>query len=59
MNYVDAIVVEVLSSLPEYKYDKYWVEVEYISMGVSSKTKLMFDKEIDALNVKKGYKFLV
>lgn len=57
MNLVDAFVKKVISG-PYEEYGKWWIDVEYISWGVSGKTRLMFDSKEQALEVKEGYKFL-
>ncbi|HBM8825541.1 TPA: hypothetical protein L0V27_003893 [Escherichia coli] len=57
MNLVDAFVKKVISG-PYEEYGKWWIDVEYISWGVPGKTRLMFESNEQALEVKEGYKFL-
>ena len=57
MNLLDAIVTKILSE-PEFKYYKWFIDVEYECYGVKDDTSLMFNSEEEARGVKIGYKFL-
>lgn len=57
MNLLDAKVTRVLGE-PEYNYGKWWVKVAYDCWGREGETKLMFDTETEARNVKVGHEFL-
>ena len=59
MNTLDAFVKKVMSKKPRYKYEKYWVKVEYLCYGLTSTTDLMFDTKEEAKSIKEGHKFLV
>ena len=59
MNLLDASVTKIISCKPKYKFDKYWVRVEYECYGHNSLTDLMFNSEEEALSLKVGFKFLV
>lgn len=57
MNLVDCYVTKVLTE-PYFKYEKWWVKVEFNSYGFCSYgTNIMFDSLDEANNVKVGYKF--
>lgn len=59
MNLIDAVVTKVLSE-PYLLYNKYWfVDVEYNSYGITSKTNVMCSNEEPAKAVKVGYTFQV
>lgn len=57
MNYVDAYVTKVHNGY-DYKYNKYWVRVDYQSEGIDGETKLMFDTIEEATSVEVGHHFL-
>lgn len=59
MNLLDANVTKIISNEPKYKYNKYWIRVEYECYGQHSLTDLMFNSEEEALSLKVGFKFLV
>ena len=56
MNLLEGTVTEVLSE-PLFKWNKWWVEVEYNCYGRFSKTELMFSTEEKAKEVKVGFTF--
>ena len=59
MNLVDCVVTEVLSDVfKEASSGCYGVKVEFNSYGNISQTRLFFDTEKEAKNIKKGHKFL-
>lgn len=58
MNLVDAVVTEVLSK-PYFKYNYWFVDVEYNSYGITSKTNVMCSTEETAKAIKVGYTFQV
>lgn len=59
MNLIDAVVTKVLSE-PYLLYNKYWfVDVEYNSYDITSKTNIMCSTEESAKVVKVGYTFQV
>lgn len=59
MNLIDAVVTKVLSE-PYLLYNNYWfVDVEYNSYGITSKTNVMCSNEESAKAVKVGYTFQV
>lgn len=57
MNLIDAKVTKVIGN-PYFKYRKWWIKVESVDMGGSSKDNLMFDTKEEAEAVQPGYKFL-
>ena len=57
MNLLDASVTKVLGE-PFFKWNKWWVRVEYKCWGRDSKTELMFSTEDKAKSVEIGFKFL-
>ena len=57
MNLLDAVVTKILSE-PEFKYYKWFVDVEYECYGVIDDTSLMFETKEEANGVKIGHKFL-
>lgn len=56
MNLVDAYVTKIIEN-PYFKYEKWWIKVEYECYGIS-KTELMFTTKEEAEKVCVGYKFL-
>ena len=58
MNLVDAVVTQVLSK-PYFKYNYWFVDVEYSSYGRTSKTSIMCSTEEAAKAVKVDYTFQV
>ena len=58
MNLLEAYVTKIISNEPIFKFDKYWIKVEYECWGLKSTTELMFDTEDKARDIKIGYKFL-
>ena len=56
MNLLEGTVKKVLSE-PIFKWNKWWVEVEYNCYGSLSKTELMFSTEEKAKAVKIGFTF--
>ena len=59
MNLIDAVVTKVLSE-PYLLYNNYWfVDVEYNSYGVISKTNIMCSTEESAKAIKVGHTFQV
>jgi hypothetical protein len=58
MNLVDAVVTKVLSK-PYFNYNYWFVDVEYNSYGVISKTNIMCSTEETAKAIKAGYTFQV
>lgn len=58
MNLIDAVVTQVLSK-PYFKYNYWFVDVEYNSYGVISKTKVMCSTEESEKEVKVGHTFQV
>ncbi|ULG01510.1 hypothetical protein phiA019_0165 [Aeromonas phage phiA019] len=58
MNLVDAVVTKVLSK-PHFKYNYWFVDVEYNSYGRTSKTNVMCSNKESAKAVKVGYTFKV
>ena len=58
MNLVDAVVTKVLSK-PYFKYNYWFVDVEYSSYGAISKTNIMCSTEETAKAIKVGYTFQV
>lgn len=46
MNLLECTVTEITSK-PYFKYDKWWLNVEYSCWGLNSKTSLMFDTELE------------
>lgn len=57
MNLLECIVVEITSK-PYFKYDKWWVNVNYECYGLNSSMSLMFDTEKECESVKVGHEFL-
>ena len=57
MNLLDAVVTKVLSE-PYYKYNRWFVTVEYDCWGSLSVSDLMFNTEDEAKAVIIGYKFV-
>lgn len=58
MNLVDGIVTQVLSK-PYFKYNCWFVDVEYNSYGRTSKTNIMCSTEDQAKYIQVGYTFQV
>lgn len=58
MNLIDAVVTQVLSK-PYFKYNYWFVDVEYNSYGVISKTNIMCSTEETAKAIKAGHTFQV
>lgn len=58
MNLIDAVVTKVLSK-PYFKYNYWFVEVEYNSYGRTSKTNIMCSTEETARAIKVGHTFQV
>lgn len=56
MNLIDAVVTQVLSK-PYFKYNYWFVDVEYNSYGRTSKTSIMRSTEEAAKAVKVGHTF--
>lgn len=57
MNTVDCYVTKILGR-PYFKYNKWWLSVQYCSYGQTGNTVLMFNRFEDAIKVQEGYKFL-
>lgn len=57
MNLVDAQVTKIMGP-PEFKYDNWWVPVEYDCWGQLGKTELMFMTKEAAEKLKINFKFL-
>ena len=58
MNLLEAEIVMV-KSLPYYKYDKWWVDVDYNCYGKVSKTSVMRETEEEANRISVGTKIIV
>lgn len=58
MNLINAVVTQVLSK-PYFKYNCWFVDVEYNGYGVISKTNIMCSTEEAAKAIKVGYTFQV
>ena len=58
MNLIDAVVTQVLSK-PYFKYNYWFVDVEYNCYGQVSETNIMCSTEESAKAVKVGYTFQV
>ena len=58
MNLINAVVTQVLSK-PYFKYNYWFVDVEYNGYGVISKTNIMCSTEETAKAVKVGHTFQV
>lgn len=58
MNLIDAVVTQVLNK-PYFKYNYWFVDVEYNSYGRTSKTNVMCSTEEAAKAIKVGYTFQV
>lgn len=58
MNMLDAVVYNVRGS-PYKAYDKWWVDVEYDSMGYYNWTSIMCNTYEEAAKIDIGYEFLV
>lgn len=58
MNTIDAVVTQVLSE-PYFKYNYWFVDVEYNSYGRTSKTNVMCSTEEAAKAIKVGHIFQV
>lgn len=58
MNLIDAVVTQVLSK-PYFKYNYWFVDVEYNGYGVISKTNIMCSTEETAKAIKVRYTFQV
>ena len=58
MNLINAVVTQVLSK-PYFKYNYWFVDVEYNGYGVISKTNIMCSTEETAKAIKAGYTFQV
>lgn len=58
MNTIDAVVTQVLSE-PYFKYNYWFVDVEYSSYGRTSKTNIMCSTEEAAKAIKVGHIFQV
>jgi hypothetical protein len=58
MNLINAVVTQVLSK-PYFKYNYWFVDVEYNGYGVISKTNIMCSTEETAKAIKVGYTFQV
>lgn len=57
MNLLECTVVEVISK-PYFKFDKWWVNMNYECYGLNSAMIIMFDTEKECEKVKIGYVFL-
>ena len=57
MNQLEAVVIKVMSKKPGFRYDKYWMKVEYVCYGLSSTMDLMFDTKEEAMAMGPGHKF--
>ena len=58
MNFCDAYVTKIIGE-PVLKYGKWFLEVEYLSWGLTSeKTELMFSSLEEAQEVEEGFWFL-
>lgn len=57
MNLLDCVVTKVLTK-PYFKYEHWFIEVEFNSYGQLGNTLLMFKTKQEALNIKNGHKFL-
>ena len=58
MNLINAVVTQVLSK-PYFKYNCWFVDVEYNGYGVISKTNIMCSTEETARAIKVGHTFQV
>ena len=58
MNLIDAVVTQVLRK-PYFKYNYWFVDVEYNSYGQVSETNIMCSTEETAKAIKVGYTFQV
>ena len=58
MNLINAVVTQVLSK-PYFKYNYWFVDVEYNSYGRTSKTEVMCSTEESAKAIKVGHTFQV
>ena len=59
MNILGAIVTKIIDDKPRFKYDKYWISVEYKCYGIKNSMDLFFNSKEEASKVTVGYKFLI
>lgn len=57
MNLLECFVSKITSE-PYFKYDKWWIDVDYSCWGSGSSTSLMFDTELECKNVSIGHCFM-
>lgn len=50
--------VTMITGIPYFAYNKWWVPVVADCWGIPTETTLMFDTQEEAANVKIGYEFL-